>query len=283
MNNRTRRRKIKRRVIKNRILSSLVLMMAIILTIIVRMVCQKEDSTQAQVADIVSTAGIAKFLSKEDASLKSRQHLLLKQVEEAETTTENSVEMEAESTTEEQTIKVEGETETTGEQPEISYKTIAEIRISKEMYLGETLGISKESFIQLISDYRYDNEDKRQFYARNAGYIWDVCQRFQINELFFCAVIAWESGWGTDSDCVSKHNYTGYKPGGIKKVFGTPEECFWESARNLTNYTLPEGKFYDTDHPRPGTLGAIGPIYCTTNSQWPDDIYGIMEQFLRGE
>lgn len=264
--------KIRRSVI-NRILCGLVLMMAIILTIIVTMDCQKEDSTRAQVADITSTAGIAKFLSKQEATMKSRQHLLLKQMEEAETTTENSVEP----TTEDQTKREEGETTTSG-QP-TTYKTIEEVKISKDMYIGKTLGISKEDFIKLIADYDFEYEASRAFFLEHAGYIWDVSQLFQINELAFSSLIAQESGWGIDPDCVEHHNYTGYKPNGCKKVFESDQQCLWESARNLTNY-LPGGMFYNEEDPLAGTLIGMAPIYCPDDLEWANDIYSIMEQFL---
>ena len=69
---------------------------------------------------------------------------------------------------------------------------IEDVKISIDMDLTERTGLSRNDFIELLSGLRHDSSG---FFRDNAGTIYDVCEEYSINEIFFYGLIAEESGW----------------------------------------------------------------------------------------
>lgn len=157
---------------------------------------------------------------------------------------------------------------------EITYKSIDEIYIAEDMKLNGTTGISREDFCDLLKDFKYDYAG---FYKENAGIIWDICQEYQINELFICGVFALESYWGSDDYHINLHNYGSItRRDGTLASYETDEEGIRANIALLAeNYLNPNGKYYEG-----GTLVTIGPIYCPPNPNWSHDVYKCMEAFI---
>ena len=71
------------------------------------------------------------------------------------------------------------------------YISIEEITISKDMDLTKRCGISKQDFVELMENMKVDYTG---FFAENAETIYDLCEEYELNEIFFCGLIAAESG-----------------------------------------------------------------------------------------
>ena len=124
------------------------------------------------------------------------------QVEILEVYTVTAAEIETESET---TEVAEAETvEVEESKPETVYKSLEEVKISRNMDLTETTGLSREDFCELLANFKYDYAG---FYERNSGLIWDLSQKYQVNEIFICGVFALESYFGADDKHISTHNY----------------------------------------------------------------------------
>ena len=87
---------------------------------------------------------------------------------------------------------------------ENQYTKIEDIAISKNMDLTVRTGISKEDFKVLISNVK---QDTSKFFYGNSDFIYDICEEYQINEIFFCGLISAESGWNIASNHRRTHNY----------------------------------------------------------------------------
>lgn len=72
------------------------------------------------------------------------------------------------------------------------YNSVDEIKISKDMDLTVRCNVSRDDFIALIAGVRADTSG---FFEQNAETIYDLCEKYQINEIFFCGLISAESGW----------------------------------------------------------------------------------------
>ena len=87
---------------------------------------------------------------------------------------------------------------------EEQYISINEIQISKDMDLSKRSGISKEDFKILMSNLKSDTTG---FFENNSNIIYDVCEKYEINEIFFSALIVAEAGWNIASSHRDAHNY----------------------------------------------------------------------------
>ena len=163
-------------------------------------------------------------------------------------------------------------------EPEILYKSIEEIEISRDMDLTKTLGISREDFCELLADFKYDYNG---FYNANAGLIWDLAQKYQVNELFVCGVFGLESYYGSSKNHIATHNYGSImnRDGKLKQYADDADgiEANFELFANC--YLAPEGKYY-----KGVTLDSIGDTYCPPTpgaSSWSDKVYSCMQLFLK--
>lgn len=156
---------------------------------------------------------------------------------------------------------------------ENQYTKIEDISISKNMDLTVRTGISKEDFKLLMSNVK---QDTSKFFYDNSELIYDVCEEYQINEIFFCGLISAESGWNIASNHRRTHNYISLmtKNGLIK--YNSVEEGLIAAAKALHNNYLTEGgRFY---HGK--TLYGIKTKFCPASSTWVDLVYGRMQQIM---
>ena len=158
------------------------------------------------------------------------------------------------------------------EQPQ--YISIEEITISRDMDLTERCGISKEDFINLMENMKVDYSG---FFAENAETIYDLCEEYEINEIFFCGLIAAESGWNISSNHKNTCNYISMMSGGKLIRYSTPEEGLEAAAKLLHNRYLTEGGscYYGK------TLSAVQRRFCPNSSTWVGLVYGCMKQVVK--
>ena len=72
------------------------------------------------------------------------------------------------------------------ENNETNYIQIDEITISKGMDLTKRTGISKEDFKELMKNLKVDTSG---FFYENSETIYDLCEKYELNEIFFCGLI----------------------------------------------------------------------------------------------
>lgn len=187
---------------------------------------------------------------------------------------ENSFERETEVTSRSSEERIAEETieEIVEEQPQ--YISIEEIAISRDMDLTERCGISKEDFINLMENMKVDYSG---FFAENAETIYDLCEEYEINEIFFCGLIAAESGWNISSNHRNTCNYISMMSGGKLIRYSTPEEGLEAATKLLHNRYLTEGGscYYGK------TLSAVQRRFCPNSSTWVGLVYGCMKQVVK--
>ena len=150
--------------------------------------------------------------------------------------------------------------------------SISEVKISKSMDLTKRTGLSREDFIKLISRVKADTSG---FFEDNAGEIYDLCEKYSINEVFFCGLISAESGWNIAGNHRSTHNYISLMKNGKLISYSSVSEGLEVAAKKLHyNYLTPGGKFY---HGR--TLAGVKTCFCPS-STWVDLVYGRMKQIV---
>lgn len=153
------------------------------------------------------------------------------------------------------------------------YTSIEKVKISKGMDLTVRTGLSKEDFIKLIAGVRADSAG---FFEQNAGTIYDLCQKYQINEIFFCGLISAESGWNIAGNHRRTHNYISLMSGGKLLQFSSVKAGLEAAAKTLhNNYLTPGGKLY---HGK--TLSGVKTRFCPASSTWVDLVYGRMKQII---
>ena len=156
---------------------------------------------------------------------------------------------------------------------EINYISIDEVTISVDMDLSVTTGLSKEDFVELISNCSADTSG---FFEENADLIYDLCQIYSINEIFFCGLISAESGWNIAQNHRNTYNYISLMSSGGLITFSSVEDGLESAAIALhNNYLTPGGKFY-----RGSTLEGVRTIFCSENPGWTSLVYGRMRQII---
>jgi hypothetical protein len=194
---------------------------------------------------------------------------------ELEVTSRSSGIREAKTETEEEKEKVEVEVkeDVAEETVEEQYIKIEDVSISKNMDLTVRTGLSKEDFKTLIGNTK---QDKTKFFYDNSETIYDLCEKYELNEIFFCGLIAGESGWNIASNHRRTHNYISLMSNGKLISYSTVEEGLETAASTLHNkYLSPSGKFYSGK-----TLSAVKKRFCPASSTWVDLIYKCMSQIV---
>ena len=79
-----------------------------------------------------------------------------------------------------------------------------DVKISKNMDLSKRTGLSKEDFKKVIKNLK---QDRSKFFYNNADTIYDLCEKYEINEMFFCGLIVAESGWNIAGNHRSTQKY----------------------------------------------------------------------------
>ena len=153
------------------------------------------------------------------------------------------------------------------------YNSIDEITISKTMDLTVRTNVSRDDFITLIAGVKADTSG---FFEENAGTIYDMCEKYQLNEIFFCGLISAESGWDIAGNHRRTHNYISLMGNGGLIQFSSVEEGLEKAASALHNNYLTEGgRFYCGK-----TLEAVRTRFCPVNPNWTNLVYGRMEQIV---
>lgn len=176
------------------------------------------------------------------------------------------------------TISIEEEvkeiTEEIIETPIIITTPIEQVKISKDMDLTIRTGLSKADFIILMSRVK---EDTSNFFEENAGLIYDMCEKYQINEIFFCGLISAESGWKIEQAHRKTFNYISLMANGKLLKFNSLENGIEKAAQTLhDNYLTPGGRFYYG-----ATLKGMKTKFCPASTTWVNLVYQRMEQILK--
>lgn len=144
--------------------------------------------------------------------------------------------------------------------------------ISFDMDVTVLSGLSLEEFKTLMEGITLDDEN--DFYKVNAEAIFNLCNQYQINEIFFCGIISAESWWGTADNCVEKNNFTGMMGSSGLIKYETTYENLEATARNLhNNYLSPGGSFNNGT-----TISGVSVCYC--GSEWPPLVWERMTQIF---
>jgi len=163
-------------------------------------------------------------------------------------------------------------TEIDSDENATNYVSISEVKISKNMDLTQLTGLSKEDFVQLMAECKYDTTG---WFETNAAYIYDLCQEYQLNEIFFCGLISAESGWSIASAHRNAHNYISLMSNGHLIKYSSLEEGLRVAAQKLHNNYLSEGGCFYYGK----TLSAVNTKFCGS-STWVNLVYGRMQQIL---
>ena len=164
-------------------------------------------------------------------------------------------------------VEIESEAEP---EPEVDPRT--KVHISQDMDLTVRTGLTKAEFVKLISELKYDTSG---FFKENAETIYDLCEKYSINEIFFCGLISAESGWNIASNHRSTHNYISLMSNGKLIRYNSVNEGLEIAAQKLhNNYLTPGGSFY---HGK--TLAGVKTCFCPS-STWVGLVYGRMKQII---
>ena len=145
-----------------------------------------------------------------------------------------------------------------------------DVKISKNMDLSKRTGLSKQDFKRVIKNLK---QDKTKFFYNNADTIYDLCEKYQINEMFFCGLIVAESGWNIAGNHRSTHNYISLMYKGKLIRYSSTKEGLEVAAKKLhQNYLTPGGKFYGGK-----TIAGVQKRFCPASTTWDDLVYGSMK------
>lgn len=184
-------------------------------------------------------------------------------------------EVTIEETTQERTIATTNRSseERTLEQEEQNYIAINEIEIAKNMDLTKASGVSKEDFRILMTNLKVDRSG---FFEKNSDSIYDLCKKYELNEIFFCGLIAAESGWDIASNHRNTHNYISMMSKGKLIRYSSDEEGLEAAAKLLHNkYLTKGGSCYSGK-----TLVNVQKRFCPNSSTWVNLVYGCMKQIV---
>lgn len=159
---------------------------------------------------------------------------------------------------------------------ENNYISLEELTISEKMDLTERTGLSKDDFVELISRVK---QDSSKFFYENAELIYDLCEKYEINEIFFCGLISAESGWNIASNHRRTYNYISLMVNGTLKQFASVEDGLEQAAKVLhEKYLTPGGRFYNGK-----TLAGVKTRFCPSSSTWTGLVYGRMKQIYNSK
>ena len=212
---------------------------------------------------------------KVNTTKKSSKKVETKKEEKKATTkqTKENSEKDTKKTTEKKdSSKKESTTNKENKKSTTKTVSISQVKISKSMNLTKRTGLSRKDFIKLMSGVKADTSG---FFEKNAGKIYDLCEKYSINEIFFCGLISAESGWNIASNHRRTHNYISLMRNGKLISYGSVNEGLEVAAQKLHyNYLTPGGKFY---HGK--TLAGVKTCFCPSSS-WVGLVYGRMQQIL---
>jgi len=170
-------------------------------------------------------------------------------------------------------ITSRGETDRTTKKEQTNTK-LKNIKVSKNMDITKRTGISKEDFKKLMKNLK---SDKSKFFYRNANTIYELCKKYEINEIFFCGLIAAESGWNIAGNHRTTHNYISLMYKGKLLKYSSEAEGLKVAAQKLhQNYLTPGGKYYNGK-----TINGVQKRFCPASNTWDDLVYGCMKYVVK--
>ena len=221
---------------------------------------EQDETEEVQTNEEVE---IAKVETQEVSSRKS-----INDRQSTETQTENNQTEQIEATNQEQNREPENV------EPEKIYTQIKDVKISKDMDLTVSTNLSKEDFKTVISGVK---QDTSKFFYNNSDLIYDLCQKYELNEIFFCGLISAESGWNIADNHRRTHNYISLMSKGNLIKYNSVEEGLEVAAKTLHNkYLTKGGVFYYGK-----TLSAVKTKFCPASSTWVNLVYGRMKQIIK--
>lgn len=261
--------------------STLLLIFTLIIGIVVATIIVKNKILKGNIKQI-NTAKIEENLSdeisQESEQLENEEKVQIPEERKIQAITSRSLEVPRTSEQEElHSIVVEEVQEETEpeivEEPEIITTPISEVTISKDMDLTVRTGLSREDFITLMAGVKQDTSN---FFEENAGLIYDVCEKYQLNEIFFCGLISAESGWKIAQNHRSTYNYISLMSNSGLIKFASVEDGMEKAAQSLhNNYLTPGGRFYYGS-----TLAGMKTKFCPASSTWVNLVYQRMQQIM---
>ena len=149
--------------------------------------------------------------------------------------------------------------------------SIEEARADLNFYMeiDKPCGLTKEAFVSIMENLPYDYVG---FYERNAEFIWEMEQKYNVNAIFICGIIAIESEWGQYDAC--RNNYSGLTGSGSNgyAVFETEEEGIEETFLYVINNCIS----YDFT-----TIPSIAYPYTRVKvTTWDSQVYSAMQMIL---
>ena len=148
------------------------------------------SSKETKLAEVNEETSITneEVISEHDATMSERS---------ANITSRSSIDRMSETTTEEDS-EIANSLASTIEKgiEDLKYISIDEVKISSDMDITQFCGLSRDDFITLISNC---SADTTGWFENHAGQIYDLCHKYQLNEIFFCGLISAESGWNIAS------------------------------------------------------------------------------------
>ena len=181
--------------------------------------------------------------------------------------------VKAENKKENKKTEIKNETKNVEQNTETKSTGKIKVSISRNMDLTKRTGLTKEQFKKLI---KHVPQDSSKFFYNNADTIYDLCAKYQINEIFFCGLISAESGWNILGSHRKTHNYVSSMSGGKLIHYSSVNEGLTVAAKVLhNNYLTPKGKFYGGK-----TLAGVQKKYCPSGS-WIGLVYGRMSDVAR--
>lgn len=151
-----------------------------------------------------------------------------------------------------------------------SYIKLSEVKISIDMDVSKPTGLSQEDFVELVKNMKYD---RTGILEKNAAWIWECCQTYNVNEIFVLGICGIESGWCSASQHQKTHNYSSLMSGGKLIPYASDEQGFEAMIKLLgQRYLTPGGGLY---HGK--TIAGVGTCYCNPTS-WPSKVYKCMTQ-----
>lgn len=161
------------------------------------------------------------------------------------------------------------------ERKQAQIENIKNISISVDMDLTQRTGLTKEEFKMLIGNLKPDTS---KFFYDNSDYIYDLCEKYELNEIFFCGLISAESGWTIAKNHRNTYNYISLMSNGKLIRYSSLEEGLEVAAKTLHNKYLTEGgSFYYGK-----TLSAVRTKFCPSDT-WVGLVYGRMNQIVKAK
>lgn len=151
--------------------------------------------------------------------------------------------------------------------------------MSLDMRVDKPSGLSKKDFIKLLSGLKARilkkhpeiPPDPKGLYKKEAAFIWELGQEYQVDEIFLTALTGKEGAWFGFPLALKRNNFTGQMENGKLRTYKSIRKGLKATAENLRKHYLRTLK----------TLYKINTLYCEPNEKgeytWYTEVYGCMK------